>query len=179
MFPNWTRRFFPGSSEPKLPSLPFLPETRARPITPPEGSTPSDAAVRKSALFTRVPFEVRRQILIEAFGEQTIHIDLVYDRPHEEKNGKYHRFRRAPRYDGKPENRPRPSKLHLLKSKRYLWYSCVCHQGFPNASQWSRTYEPCDDDCGNHLVGCHFWPGELPGKCSLGVMGWLLTCRQA
>ncbi|KAF0325191.1 RES domain-containing protein [Colletotrichum asianum] len=169
-------RSAPKADLPVIPAIPAISTPRSRPITPPSCEPSGNFGI-----FEHIPLEIRRQILIEAFGEQTIHIDLVYDRPRIEQQDaphKEHRFRRAPRPTGKEV--AAASALYKLKTKQWQWYSCVCHAKFPSGtSSWSRFSEPCDDSCAGNDHVCEYWPGEAPSKCSLGIMGWLCSCRQA
>lgn len=196
MLSRWARKLhIPGlesgssSSDPEN-RLPVLPNPQPRPITPPSSVSedlPSKSAItRNVGAFARLPFELRQRILVEAFGEQTIHIDLVYGRPREEDkpqggaSNKYHHLRRAPR-PSKEEQRS--SALYKFKPKRWRWYSSVCHSVAPFEIQpWSRMDEPSNDACAatsDILHHCSWWPGEAPHKCQIGIIGWLLTCRQA
>ncbi|KAF6824392.1 hypothetical protein CPLU01_10902 [Colletotrichum plurivorum] len=175
----------PSSSAPEN-TLPVLPNPRPRPITPPPASHDSsstDPSPYAYGLFNRVPIEVRRQILIEAFGKQTIHIDLVHGRPRNNPRGssnKEHRLRRAPRAPNGSASGPALHKLIPKPKEEWRWYSSVCHADLPSGTQpWSRFAEPCDDSCQVADSWCDKWPGEAPGKCFIGVMGWLLACRQA
>ena len=80
---KWIRKKLdsdPQKGEPlqqELPPLPFLPTTRSRPLTPPQ----SEDQLANYGLFGILPLEVRRRILIEAFGGQTLHMDLSYRHP--------------------------------------------------------------------------------------------------
>ena len=198
MLSKWARKLHqpgtsPGSesSSSSAPEnrLPFLPSERPRrPLTPPSSpsfapaqSSPAGAAPHEPALFFRLPFDIRRRILVEAFGDRTIHIDLVYGRPRDlprDSPNEKHRFRRAPRPTER-ELRSSPA-LHKLKPKRWRWHSCVCHSVLPfKTNTWSRIAEPCNDSCADTVNFCEQWPSEAPSKCQIGIMGWLLTCRQA
>ncbi|KAI1042739.1 hypothetical protein LB505_001096 [Fusarium chuoi] len=94
-----------------------------------------------------------------------------------------------------PENRllyPGPLVIDLSKQseKQWAWKSSVCHRFPPSGRIDSRgpgyDPQPCDDECVYGWNGrqgfrpqCEHWPGEGPKKCSVGAMGWLLSCKQA
>ncbi|KAK8139612.1 hypothetical protein PG984_000735 [Apiospora sp. TS-2023a] len=169
------------------PALPSLPKERPRPLT----ATPcSPAATSRSSLFQLIPPEIRRAILIEAFGERTLHFDVRLEHPLRKirANGKKGMNSRTPRHanvdlfncDLRDSRQPR----------EWTWWSCVCHRNFP----WRDAHlsplgdrefvEPAKDSCRrkfrgrfNHL--CEYYPGTVPSKCFIGVLPWLLTCRQA
>ncbi|EFX05706.1 hypothetical protein CMQ_3775 [Grosmannia clavigera kw1407] len=65
-------------AERKEPELPYLPERSPVPWTTPEDSTNGTAG---SALFTRLPPEIRHTILVIAFGGRTLHMSLRLGAP--------------------------------------------------------------------------------------------------
>ncbi|EEY18486.1 conserved hypothetical protein [Verticillium alfalfae VaMs.102] len=142
---------------------------------------PSQAAHQPQPSSAISPLTFAARYSCTHFGAQTIHIDLVYDRPRiqgKAPSTHAHRHRRAPR-PTLAQRKAAPA-MHALRSKRWRWYSCVCHSDLPCGTQsWSRFAEPCDDACSDFGSCCSEWPGEAPSKCSIGIMGWLLTCRQA
>ncbi|UNI17758.1 hypothetical protein JDV02_004078 [Purpureocillium takamizusanense] len=147
-------------------------------------------------LFERVPPEVRRHILMLAFGDRTLHMDLSFRKRHNlitkrpyEGWGIHARI-----YDYLA---PGGREAHLLpgEGKRWRWFGCVCHR-FPSPEEeeagpallplgrrrnnpWNHFREPDDDRCLEGAGECNKWPGQWPGKCQIGVLGWLLACRQA
>ncbi|KAK2846389.1 hypothetical protein FQN49_005774 [Arthroderma sp. PD_2] len=68
----------------RSPALPQCPDRRCV-LTPSPSSESimrsSQAAVRGSPLFQKIPFEIRRMILIAAFGDRVMHMDLIFDHP--------------------------------------------------------------------------------------------------
>ncbi|KAI0849130.1 hypothetical protein F5Y00DRAFT_253063 [Daldinia vernicosa] len=175
------------SEEQKLPAMPSLPDDRPQPLV---RTSPLPAATANSKFFTSLPPEIRRRILIEAFGERILHLDLRLEHP----VMKYSKKDRQP-------TRPRPERhanAHLFhpslrdttKPREWTWWSCVCHTRFPN---WNFNphppgvghfdEEPANDGCrdpfGLPRCLCVFYPGHGPAKCFIGVQGWLLACRQA
>ncbi|CAG9954563.1 unnamed protein product [Clonostachys rosea f. rosea IK726] len=115
-------------------------------------------------LFTRIPPEIRRRILIQAFGERTLHLDLAFIRGggssakwrwyscicHSDQPGLHHAGRlargRTPcGYHGSPYERDQRNPL-------------ACPRSDPTLSAHA---------------------GPCPDNCRVGASGWLLTCRQA
>ncbi|KAK4149687.1 hypothetical protein C8A00DRAFT_46737 [Chaetomidium leptoderma] len=139
-------------------------------------------------LFRRMPLELRRQILNHAFGSRTLHVDLAFDHPYIRKS--------VHRSDTKARHNHCDFGSDLVRDprnpKQWQWFSCVCHrrlvrtdeEGLVLSGRTARI-EPCEDGC---------IPGRRIGKrdtqrdpstpsaddmCHIGVMGWLLACRQA
>jgi hypothetical protein len=149
----------PQSSQ---PDPPVLPKIRACALTPsPSQESLVLAATEKNSFFQRLPWELRRQIQIAAFGGRTVHMDLEFDYP--ELPGDAHTGLQYESW----VHRDRTAPLG------WWWWSSVCHRN-PVMEGW-------EDHCRTARANatCFLWPGEIPGKCLLGVMGWLLTCRQA
>lgn len=141
---------------------PVLPQIRACALTP----SPSQeclvlAATDKNSFFQRLPWELRRQIQIAAFGGRTVHMDLDFDSP------------ALPGTDHAGLCYESWIRRDRTVPFSWRWWSSVCHRN-PAVEGW-------EDECrtGRGNATCFLWPGEIPGKCLLGVMGWLLTCRQA
>ncbi|KAF7511751.1 hypothetical protein GJ744_003482 [Endocarpon pusillum] len=148
-------------SEPAIPPrLPILAPKRQHVLTP-SPSHDNLHATAKSAFFQQLPLELRRHIYIAAFGKRTIHMDLRFDYP--EPPGLRHA-----RLKGDCMHERERSEL-----ARWRWWSSVCHRN-PLLECWL-------DQCrtGENNATCFLFPGEWPDKCFLGVMGWLLACRQA
>ena len=158
----WLRNKFGAGPEPPPlplpPDLPVLPMRNERPITP----NLSKVAISQSPFFQVLPLEIRLKIFTAAFGDQTIHMDLRYDWP--DLRGNDHA---GLKYSGwvfrDTDNEKRD----------WRWWSSVCHR------HW--LMDGCYDDCrsGGGRTMCHAWAGEMPEKCLIGVMGCLLSCRQA
>jgi hypothetical protein len=155
----------PKPSTPLIPyGLPVLPAKRQHILTP----SPSRENLKihhgkgsSASFFQRLPFELRREIYLIAFGNRTVHMDLEYN--YAEPTGKGH------------ARRDRDAKFALDRSvpPEWRWWSSVCHRN-PVADIWL-------DQCrsGDNYAMCYMFPGKWPDKCYLGLMGWLLTCRQA
>lgn len=123
----------------------------------------------KKDFFERFPPEVRRKILIEAFGDKVVHMHLTcgeLGRPVGKKN---------PHWRRRPHAQPR-----RWKKNEYNWWSCVCHRMGQYSISNRDLAPPVEDECeqGDDTF-CDIWPGEPDTKCFIGVMGWLLSCRQA
>lgn len=146
---------------------------------------------KENILFQRIPFEIRRQILVLAFGEQTVHMDLQFRYPLDLAEKKLTWLRLHARIDYSRSRRGTDGYLQRTEGERqeWRWFSCVCHRFPPNATQLShgrrRNYpwlffrDPDDDRCLEGCGTCEEWPGEWPVKCQIGIMGWLLSCKQA
>ncbi|KAF5554539.1 hypothetical protein FMEXI_2007 [Fusarium mexicanum] len=161
-------------SYPRPPGLPFMSDPplpsshdgQPRRLLTPEPPQSGTVATGKAngAFFDRLPTEIRTRILRLAFGDRTVHVDLICGYPI---------FPDSKRHGG----------------LRQLPYS-VCHRLPPSGVINSRgpgyDPQPCDDECVFGWNGrngfrpqCEHWPGEGPEKCSVGAMGWLLACKQA
>lgn len=181
---------------PSIPPHPTLPSRRRARLTPTPSCedvvSASRAATANSSFFTKLPLEIRRKILIEAFGGQTVHMDLVYDHPlvppegdaFKSRHGKYHgqpHGNMSLRYQGVSSD---SSNLRLDDSrpKEWAWRSSVCHRNFPGCRPAGQI-QPAEDYCRfgqtEWQQTCSAWPGEAPTKCLIGAMGWLRSCRQA
>ncbi|KAI1660568.1 hypothetical protein F4813DRAFT_298044 [Daldinia decipiens] len=175
------------SKERKLPAMPSLPDDRPQPLA---AISPLPTATANSKFFKSLPSEIRRRILIEAFGERILHLDLRLEHPLK-KYSKKDRELVKPR----PERHANahlfhPSLRDTTKAQEWTWWSCVCHSRFPN---WNFNQdppgvkifgeEPAKDGCRDPFMLprclCVLYPGHAPAKCFIGVQGWLLVCRQA
>lgn len=158
-------------SEPAIPAgLPALPKKRKHLITPsPSCDNLTQSGTPNGAFFKRIPRELRDQIYIAAFGDRTVHMDLRFQRP---------RVCKAPcvpaHHQAHAQVGTDSGDIDHNAQPVWAWWSCVCHR--------HPLGEPWNDQCqiGSPRGMCDaFYPGEWPGKCFLGVMGWLLSCRQA
>lgn len=184
---NWAQRQIWQSHDTlEIPPLPFLPP----PPSYNENGTSQDAAatvptLHNGTFFERLSPDLRRMILIEAFGDRTIHIDLRLDRP----------LRPRP-----PRKRMHAGGVDVLaqgdgwyretkKPRAWQWYSCVCHRDpesfverWHGAGEGPMASHPARDTClRRRPQSCDSPPGDTGdmSRCFLGVTGWLMTCRQA
>ncbi|KAH6989380.1 hypothetical protein BKA56DRAFT_253716 [Ilyonectria sp. MPI-CAGE-AT-0026] len=159
------------------------------PLTrPPSRTAVSDPHEKKRDLFFSLPAEIRYSIQLWAFGERTVHMDLRFERPLNLVDEKpYHSWAIHAKIHSKTLSVN--SHLDTSKEMRWRWFSCVCHRYPPEGTHlplgrrrnypWGHFREPDIDHC---LLGsglCKEWPGEWPMKCQIGIMGWLLSCRNA
>jgi len=194
---QWLRRKVDRDSN-ATPPLPSLPAQRARRLS----TSSDDNATSASAFFQTLPPEIRRKILIAAFGSRTVHLDLRLAHPiRDPKPQKKPIYRRvggnssssngkngSSQQQAPGDQRPRHANTHppdardTSKPRQWEWHSSVCHRPLPFIDEFDE-YPAWDDICHSGLaswrVDCTLWPGEAPDKCLLGVMGWLQTCRAA
>lgn len=154
---------------------PRLPSPRPRQITPSD-SLPCQLQ-KESVLFSRLPIEIRREILLHAFGNRTMHMELVLDRPMPE--GTRVNSGGGSSHGGFAQQRD------VSLPRQWLWRSCVCHRNPPwlphqQHHTWNWTWHRPDiDTCLEEKALCNAWPGQSPRRCRVGALGWLLSCRQA
>ncbi|OBT83116.1 hypothetical protein VE02_08071 [Pseudogymnoascus sp. 03VT05] len=170
--------------------LPLLPADRPSILTP---STSSDNLVSfdNYGLFQRLPYEIRRSILIEAFGGRTLHMDLEFNHPLVRKSGTQKEISHC----DLGSNLIRDTDL----PKGWQWFGCVCHR----PAEWLERFggsifrslfgmkeceripkmRPWEDGCWRGIPNpseCGPLRGkDRPSECFIGIMGWLLACRQA
>ncbi|CAK7201160.1 hypothetical protein SEUCBS139899_003863 [Sporothrix eucalyptigena] len=175
--------------EPDMPYLPYPPIKL-------DNQSYEDGATL-SPFFGRLPFEIRRRILVYVFGDQTVHMHLRLERIP----------RRRPRREPpmvtfgmfnttKPHGGVTADLDHmglwsdfLLASSdaarggprgwRWQWWGCVCHRSMPTR-RIGEIHGLWDDKC---LLGeaeyCDMYGRIYPDRCMIGCMGWLLASRQA
>lgn len=156
--------------------IPPLPPSPA----PATVAAPVPSATSQSALFQRIPAEIRQRILVEAFGDQLVHMHLSLERPllHKYRDGGGSSSNSSPEHAGNPAR----YKFDDAARPFWRWRSSRCHAHCFHheswkckAPQWVDQFldrDPCifGESCGH--------PGA-PETCSLGAAGWLRTCRQA
>jgi hypothetical protein len=169
--------------------LPRLPGRRPRPLTSTgtvQGSSSSSGATQQCAqdgsqFFSKLPFDVRRLILELAFGKTVLHMDLSFGHP----VAALEAGTATPRSHcglnvTSPNRHPTELRLDRGLPERWQWWGSRCHCVSPAGDSHSSVGKPWEDHCrtgtGHY---CDDWPGERPSKCQIGVMGWLLACRQA
>ena len=148
-----------------------------------------------SALFTNLPSEIRRMILMEAFGQRTLHMDLscyknwpLYYSTYFDDHIEAKAMHNLPVVGGCGDQEHLGSFQHKGDNKRryhWLWWSSVCHRNLPGNLRGSmgardgQLKAPWDDDCRNGMARyCRYW--GTPGRCCrVGALGFLRSCRQA
>ncbi|KAG7431201.1 hypothetical protein NW761_004717 [Fusarium oxysporum] len=169
----------PGVPNLNTPPLPRSHDGQHRRLLTPEPPESVTLATVKAngTFFQKLPTEIRTRILHVAFGDRTIHVDLICGYPIFSDSKRHGGLRQLPYSDKQPE-------------KDWAWRSSVCHRFPPSGIIDSRgpgyDPQPCDDECIYGWNGrngfrpqCEHWPGEGPKKCSVGATGWLLACKQA
>lgn len=135
-----------------------------------------------SLFFTRLPPELRRFILIETFGDRTLHLDLQYRHPFASDvtaNGPLHA---GLRYD----YRRYCVAMDTTDVPAWRWFGSVCHdygqQTFAPPRPFGFLGALSDDRCLSGHGSCQI-PAmrdqDHPQACFIGALGWLLSCRQA
>lgn len=145
--------------------LPVLPSKRQQILTPTASQTDlvSDAK-SKGSFFERLPREIRDQVYVLAFSDRTVHIDLRYQYP---VSPDATRALTHAQVSTDPQ-------WNIQARPQWTWWSSVCHR-HPMGEPWA-------DQCrtGSSRKMCDaFYSGEWPGKCFLGALGWMLSCKQA
>ena len=159
------------------PPLEPLPSPRPRPITPSNDSLPCHPQ-NQSPFFSLLPPEIRRAILLYAFGNRTVHMDLSFERP----------MLDCPIIEPGAATLPHAAfneKRDASEAQQWRWRSSVCHRNapwYPSNHRWwlMGWHRPDIDPCmeGNGFA-CRAWLGDWPAKCQVGALGWVLSCRQA
>lgn len=165
---------------PSAKKLPFLPPKRASILTPSPSCETLLLSANNYGLFQRLPYEIRRAILVEAFGDVVLHVDLLYRRP----------LVRKPTAQGMT---CRGRDYEMVESKKppaWLWTSGVCHRGEKEMEagfdKLINLHMCCvENGCtrGSRWCPCATSPcytdDQDPAACFIGIMGWLLACRKA
>jgi hypothetical protein len=179
--------------ESRVKELPVLPDPRPRALTPDPfqiSDTASKQAPRplyqESASWFKVPPNIRRDILRLAFGDARLHMYMEYGYPDvpRDAESKYH----CNIVVGPGENSQEEFRLvDKSQSTSWHWWGSRCHRYFPISTEEmgpmtrKGSKGPWEDYCrdgGNDKV-CKVWRKmEGPLACQVGIMGWLLSCRQ-
>lgn len=143
-----------------------LPPEDARPRSSSMVS-PSASPTEPSAIFTRIPPEIHRQILIEAFGGRVVHLKAIYaPRPPRPRYANLIRYRRHQR-----NMDPRVVGYVCYRSPSLFNYADTPpghaqHESMPHADRCG------SDDTSNEMA-------DALHQHSVGATGWLRTCRRA
>lgn len=155
------------------------------PLTPSpsrENLSQSSSATSNSPLFRKLPPEIRRRILVAAFGDQTIHVDLVNDHPTLKLTPQDHCGHGGLPLTAADNGSDAKVKTKSSAQKSWQWRSSVCHRNGPDPGPPGHQVQPAHDTCRLGLTGsqvCNMWPGDGPQKCRIGILGWLLTCKES
>ncbi|KAH7158338.1 hypothetical protein DER46DRAFT_508769, partial [Fusarium sp. MPI-SDFR-AT-0072] len=135
------------------------------------------------------------KLLIHAFGNRTVHMDLVFTHPLRDplnnEGSSYRSTDPAYRFCSTEAAHLWPyteKNLGLDRSrpKYWQWRGCVCHRLLPPEYKITVKFphyaKPGDDQCCDGLgIHCCVWTRKhgRHDSCLIGAMGWILTCRQA
>lgn len=151
-----------------------LPWTCQSPLSPTPSRTDliasASAATADSAFFQHLPSEIRREILVMAFGNRTMHMSLEFNHPRQLSDLEVSRWGRYLR----PTVHSPPQRLELDKRAPMAWQWCGClcwRTGRPNL--------PHKDVCLPGGERCWEHASDVLDMCLIGAMGWLLSCRLA
>ncbi|KAF5695615.1 hypothetical protein FDENT_240 [Fusarium denticulatum] len=176
------------------PEMPCLPNPRPYALTP----TPSQEQITKLAEtvpFFRLPLELRRKILTHAFGNRTVHMDLVLTHPLRKplNAASYRSIDPKDRFCGGGHGvehlypyTKQNLGLDTSQPKYWQWRGCVCHRLLPPeyniTVKFPHYAKPGDDRCCDGWgIHCGVWTRKhrMLDSCWIGAIGWILTCRQA
>lgn len=127
-------------------------------------------ACQNGPFFEKLPAEIRRQILIEAFGDRVVHIDVVRGATQNQDHSQH-------RHGRWPSDNSLQDRLD-----QWILRGSVCHRNPPYPGRLCDQVQPSQDRCRFGRTpddACKLWPGDHPSKCAVGAMGWLISCRQA
>lgn len=173
-----------------LPPPPALPSARAHQLerapVEPHAAAIHEAATSTSGFFQRLPPEVRRMILVEAFGDRIMHVNLQYRRAWPEA-GPEVKAGVLPAIMGRMGTLF-GGRVDQKKTRAWRWDGFVCHRNPKARGRHSRIGDNSVSEPYLHCLGraehrervdCGRRSGEKPTSCRVGAMGWLRTCRQA
>ncbi|CAH0028486.1 unnamed protein product [Clonostachys rhizophaga] len=143
----------------------------------------------RDKFFGCLPPEIRRRILLYAFGERTVHIDISYTLTSKPDEGGSVCASAAKTHAGLVRRLDSYDRIYDEDEWHWRWYGCFCHRSGPEDISLSlgrfrsspgidhRKYR--SSACLKGGGVCHAWPGNQPDKCRVECLGWLLTSRQA
>lgn len=145
-------------------------------------------ATQRQSCFYLLPYELRRQILIYAFGGRQLHLDLSFK--YSDAKSAQKRDKGSLRSCGIKSKYPgltfEKLKLGLQRRKQWQWWGCECRRSSSDAQwMWSNEAGPaalgpwvdkCCDGCRQPHTS---ETAEMSQNYQIGIMGWLLSCRQA
>ncbi|KAL4947316.1 hypothetical protein BDW69DRAFT_119004 [Aspergillus filifer] len=147
------------------------------PPCPPLSAKPClSSATAKSAFFQRLPSEIRRCILLEAFGGRIIHFDFRLMYPRNE--SRLAQVSYCPCFGDESISLGRDT----AKPLQWEWCNTVCNRETIDTdciptehdflNKWYRYRKPW-------LPLYQSLPDHMHDECTIGALGWLQTCRQA
>lgn len=137
--------------------------TKARPLTALAWGY-RQAPSARSRFFAKLPAEIRTQIYQQAFGDRVFHVNLhicVAD---------CWRIKGESRDAASTQIKELPSNMARCHDR--LWWGSACNH--PKSGHLENNL--CTDINGAHFIIDQTTPSKMT---SIGVMGWLLSCRQA
>jgi hypothetical protein len=194
--------------------VPALPDARPSVLTPSPSHedlrlSTAAAATAECHFFRKLPGEIRRRILIEAFGGHTVHMDLWHFHPQLPVPASWAAREAGGGMDDGSGNAATDAQassrvvshcnryvtdmpyVDYTVPQRWIWSSSECHR-LPPPHHESRLGRPLDQDYWNAAEDscrtgckillrktCAMWCGDDTSKCFIGAMGWLQSCRQA
>ena len=176
------------------PELPYLPSPARVSLTTQPTAAVGICATANSAFFAKLPLEIRQTILVAAFGGRTLHMDLRFGPPllpRSKRPPVPGRLQRMPHggitadlqsgiWPKEVLDAARQARVDTLEAKPvWQWWGCVCHRNLPFGDERVVISLSQDHCVRGDAICCNLYPGEAPGKCQIGCMGWLTTCRQA
>lgn len=182
--PQWYRAFqgyWDQATAADDPPIPTLPQSRPRILTP---STSRESlfesaasATENSAFFLKLPFEIRHKILRDAFGDRTIHMDLYFDYPMKPLSERQPNRTQGVGGARVPPPEPRWG-IAREQGKQWQWLSGECYRGSHVMASKMVEYQGDEDSFPGMTDCCEIFHTSI-GVRPVGVMGWLLSCRQA
>lgn len=184
------------------PEMPYLSSSHSRvsltATQPAIAKGGMSSATANSSFFTRLPPEIRQKILVAAFGGRTLHMNLRLGLPLQQQSLLSKRpppiiipstaAQRMPHggvtadleHGQWPDEVLDAARRARVGTKAvWQWWGCECHRNLPPGDE-RVVIAPWQDRCVRGEANwCDYYTGEAPGKCLIGCMGWLMTCRQA
>lgn len=157
------------------PVMPCLPTPRPSALTPTPSTQDLSSVSQITPIFSKLPTEIRRQTLVIAFGDHTLHMDLTLLPTLAPAD--FERFKGRCNLHTAYETQCYGSKDQSLS---WQWRGYQCNRGLPAEYYTLVQFEefeiaPADDECSRRT---HCYENRI-NMCWVGAMGWLLACRQA
>lgn len=182
-------------SQAQLKKLPVLPNPRPRALTPDPflGSGANRAPIpryQESCFWFKVPPNIRRDIIRLAFGDTRLHLFIDWDYldvPRQPSQKLHCGIARGPLDDENMTKRRIKRLKDETQPEKWQWWGSRCHRIHPSddgtLGPMTRggSLGPWADYCrsGGSADICEAWRRQDgPSACHIGVMGWLLSCRQ-